>query len=165
MELKSPDTQKETKQNTQKVPLKQRKKDFLEIFKANLCLVTQSCQKANISRSTYYLWLKGKEFNNEIQEAKVSVKDFGEEALYDLIKEKNPQSVIFFNKTKNKDRGYVEKSKQTIEHKGEGFKLVIESPTETINTRNPGKMSIKGGIEPDSCRSTSNLNKESQDGK
>ena len=56
----------------------------------------------------------------------LSLKDFGEHALIGLIKRKNPAAIIFFNKTRNKDRGYIERHQ--FEHSGNLIptKLVVE---------------------------------------
>ena len=106
--------------------LTKRQKEFIEIFRNNMCLVSKSCTKAKLSRAMYYRWLEQPKFNQAIEETKESIKDFGEDALYDLIKEKNPSAVLFYNKTKNKDRGYIEKTEQVLEHKGDSLKVIIE---------------------------------------
>tara|TARA_R110000824_G_scaffold227945_2_gene415757 strand:+ start:828 stop:1223 length:396 start_codon:yes stop_codon:yes gene_type:complete len=110
-------------------PLSKRQKDFLAIFKSNLCLVTQSCNQSNVSRAMYYRWLEQELFNQAVEETKETTKDFGEHALYKLIKEGNPSAVIFFNKTKNKNRGYIEKTE--LEHSGSGrIEIVTNIPKE-----------------------------------
>ncbi len=97
--------------------LTKKMKDFLKILEKNRALITKSCGKANIARSTYYKWLnENPKFAEELESAKEKVKDFGEDALYELIKEKNPAAVIFYNKCINRDRGYNEK--QEIELSG-----------------------------------------------
>lgn len=78
----------------------------------------------------FYRWLEQPAFKSKVEGTKLDVKDFGEDALFDLMRKGNPAAVIFFNKCRNKDRGYIEKSEQSIEHKGEGFKLIIEAPDE-----------------------------------
>jgi len=120
----------QSRQKSDKKRLTKKQKEFLEIFFKNLGLVTQSCKAANLSRAMYYRWLEQPLFKEAIEESKTSVKDFGEAELFNLMKTGNPAAVIFFNKTQNKDRGYIEKSEQTIEHKGEGFKLIINEKHE-----------------------------------
>ena len=107
--------------------LTKRQKEFIEIYKNKMCLVSKSCEAAKLSRAMYYRWLEQETFKQAVEESKQSIKDFAEDALYDLIKEKNPSAILFYNKTKNKDRGYIEKSEQTVEHKGiEQLKVIIE---------------------------------------
>jgi len=92
-----------------------------------MCLVSKSCEAAKLSRAMYYRWLEQEPFKQAVKESKQSIKDFGEDALYDLIKDKNSSAILFYNKTKNKDRGYIEKTEQSVEHKGDNqLKVVIE---------------------------------------
>jgi len=113
-------------QKLQKLTKKQR--EFLEIHSNTLGVVSASCKKANISRQTFYRWVRNPLFLQEVNKVKEELKDFGEASLFKLMKEGNTAAVIFFNKTKNKDRGYVEK--QELEHTttDNGFKLIIEAP-------------------------------------
>lgn len=116
------------KQKSPKKSLTKRQKDFLEIFKNKMCMVTHACKASNVSRARYYRWLEQESFREGVDEVKESVKDFGELALHKLIKDGNVAAIIFYNKCKNKDRGYVEKSEisQEVEHKGEPLKIIIE---------------------------------------
>lgn len=91
--------------------------DFLKIFESKLCVISPSCRAADVGRSTFYEWLEASpKFKAAVEDCKTSVKDFGESALFQLINKGNPAATIFFNKCKNKDRGYVER--QEIEHTG-----------------------------------------------
>lgn len=96
--------------------LKEKQERFLEIFFKNMGMVYISCEKANIVSSTYYEWLKNPIFAQKIDEINKKIMDFGESALYRLIQKGNPQAILFYNKTKNKHRGYIEK--QEIEMSG-----------------------------------------------
>ena len=122
---------KQSRQKLEKKRLTKKQREFLEIFFKNLGLVTQSCKAANLSRAMYYRWLEQPLFKEAIEESKTSVKDFGEGELFKLMKAGNPAAVIFFNKTQNKDRGYIEKAEQEITHKGEGIKFILERTDET----------------------------------
>lgn len=111
--------------------LTKKMKSFLEIFEKNVSLISMSCGKAKIDRSTYYDWLKkSKKFSNAVEEIKEKTKDRGEHALYKLIDEGNPRAVVFYNETKNKDRGYIKKKEVEFSgKKDERLELVlIKSP-------------------------------------
>ncbi|MAH50271.1 hypothetical protein CMI37_30905 [Candidatus Pacearchaeota archaeon] len=87
------------------------KKTFIErFFKAsgNISLI---CNEVKITRAAYYKWMqKDPVFKNEIEHQIEGLFDFVEHKLFNLIDEKNVAAVIFFLKTKAKNRGYYEKS-------------------------------------------------------
>ena len=89
------------------------KKRFLEIFKKKDTHISNSCISSNISRQTYYRWLKDEEFKQAIDDVKESLKDDTEDYLIKACKDGNVAAIIFRLKTICKDRGYDEK--QTIE--------------------------------------------------
>lgn len=98
--------------------LTKKMKSFLEIFKLNVALISMSCRKAKIDRSTYYDWLKkSKKFSDAAEEIRELTKDRGEHALHKLIDKGNPRAVVFYNETKNKNRGYIKKKE--VELSGE----------------------------------------------
>ncbi len=55
-------------------------------------------------------------FSDLLNEIEWHRKNFYEDSLFELVKEKNPAATIFVNKTKNKDRGYG--AKLEVEHSG-----------------------------------------------
>jgi hypothetical protein len=104
------------------------KERFIQLFKSNATNVSSTCKAmaANFQRSTYYDWYNaGGWFKEAIDAAREDMCDFGESQLFTLMKgipkldENNrivdwvmPPSaaaIIFFNKTRNKNRGYVER--------------------------------------------------------
>lgn len=104
------------------------KPDFIENLKRSMNNATIACKNTNISRDTYYKWLKeDKEFSKQCKEIIPEQNlDFVESKLFELIngvtcskyvkgKEviyKRPPdntSVIFYLKTKGKQRGYIER--------------------------------------------------------
>lgn len=98
--------------------LSKKQKDFLKIFKNKLGIVSTACEASNVSRAMYYRWLnENKLFKEKVEEAYEGLKDFGELALLKAMQAGNPACIIFFNKSKNKDRGYIERTE--IEHSGE----------------------------------------------
>jgi hypothetical protein len=121
---------KKTTQTTHNLTKKQ--KDFLVIFENKLCIVSPSCRAAKIGRKTFYDWCeKNPTFKQAVEDTKVNQKDFGENALLSLVQKGNPAATIFYNKCKNKDRGYVERTEveQVGEVKDQKLELVIiDSP-------------------------------------
>lgn len=133
-------------------PLKKRSKKALmvEAMNAYMNIVTVACKQVGISRETHYKWMKtDKSYKYFIEETKFHVKDFGENALLKLMKDKNPAAIIFFNKTINKDRGYFEK--QEIEHstgeKGIIINLIEKSVEEIKNDKSANKPKAEGTTE------------------
>jgi len=97
--------------------LKAKKKLMIEAIIRQLGIVSSAAKQVGINNSTHYEWLKkDKVYKKAVEESEFILKDFGENALFKLISSGNPQSVIFFNKTRNRDRGYSESIK--IEHSG-----------------------------------------------
>ena len=90
--------------------LTKRQKDFITIYNSKLGIVSIACESANLSRAMYYRWLNENYlFKEKIDEAEEKLKDFGEMALLKSMQKGDVASIIFFNKTKNKDRGYIER--------------------------------------------------------
>lgn len=54
-----------------------------------------------------------------VQNEKETMKDFVESKLYQNINENDTTSIIFYLKTQAKDRGYVEKTEQSVTHDGQ----------------------------------------------
>lgn len=90
------------------------KNKFPEILEQCSGFVTSACRVAGISRTTYYEWHKeDKAFADACDEVQELVGDMVENYLMKLIKEKNPSAIIFYSKTKLKNRGYVERVETT----------------------------------------------------
>jgi hypothetical protein len=86
------------------------KKLVLEALEKSLGVVTEALKSCNLSRTQFYKWMKDdSEFKENVEYLKNVAIDFAESQLYGLIAEKNPTAVIFYLKTKGKDRGYVER--------------------------------------------------------
>jgi len=94
------------------------KKAFLEQLKATLGNVTMACEAVRIDRATYYKWKqRDKSFAARVEEVNENALDFAESALKKNIKAGDTTAIIFYLKTRGKDRGYVEKTQ--IEQKTE----------------------------------------------
>ena len=104
------------------------KKLMLEALKSNLGIVSKSCEAVEISRDTHYRWLKeDKEYCEAVSELNERSIDFAEGQLFNLmagakkqvvtnqgnvveIKDApNATAIIFYLKTKGKNRGYIER--------------------------------------------------------
>lgn len=91
-----------------------KKKAMILAMEKTMGMVTLSCRGVGIDRTTYYRWLeKDAKFAEAVEELRISVKDFGENALHLKMSQGDTAAIIFFNKTQNKDRGYVERSEVT----------------------------------------------------
>jgi len=88
-----------------------KKKLFIEIYENSLGNVTKACKKAGISRKTFYNTINtDKKFAEKIWEADEARMDFGEAKLLEQMKHNDTQDIIFFCKTKARERGYGDKS-------------------------------------------------------
>ena len=87
-----------------------KKESMLKALEKNLGVVTLSCRKANIPRSTFYKWVnEDKEFAEQVKEIENVALDFAESELLKQIQNGIPTSTIFYLKTKGKKRGYIER--------------------------------------------------------
>lgn len=87
-----------------------KKRKFLELFRKNMGIVSATCEAMNISRQTYYDWLKSDdEFKKSCEDIKETQIDFAESSLLKQIKDGNATSTIFYLKTQGKSRGYIER--------------------------------------------------------
>lgn len=95
-----------------------RKYMFLNALATSLFNPTQACRKVNIPYGQFKRWCQDDpEFAGMIVEMEEHKDNAGEAALYSLVTEdKDPAAVIFYNKTRNKKRGYGDKLE--IEHTG-----------------------------------------------
>jgi hypothetical protein len=82
---------------------------FLEVFASKLGNISKACEAANISRQTYYDWMKDQEFASKIEEVTEGLLDFAEHQLLSNIKEGKTAEILFYLKTKGKKRGYIER--------------------------------------------------------
>lgn len=96
-----------------------KKKGFIEAYKKTFGNITKACEAAEISRGTYYFWMKeDKEFKGIIDttEPDELFLDIAENALVKKIQDGDITAIIFSLKTKGKKRGYIER--QQFEHSG-----------------------------------------------
>lgn len=87
------------------------KKRLLEALEKSLGVVTTACRSVNIGRTTFYTYYnEDKTFKKAVDDISNIALDFAESQLHQLMQDGNPSSVIFYLKTKGKNRGYYEKS-------------------------------------------------------
>lgn len=95
-----------------------RKEDFLKAFNAGYGIILTACEAVNISRSTYYKWMReDPEFKEKVEEIQESQVDFVESKLIKAIEANDTTAIIFYLKTKGKKRGYSEKAQPPKEDK------------------------------------------------
>lgn len=81
----------------------------IEVCKKSLGNISDICEKAEISRKTFYKWRKeDKKFAQAIDELEIpeSILDFAESALYKNVREGNQRAIEYLLNNKGKSRGY-----------------------------------------------------------
>ena len=97
-----------SKQN--RVSTKMKKAAMLEALNKTMGAVSLSCERCQVARATYYKWLReDKDFAEAVVSVSEKQKDFVEAQLLKRIQDGSDAAIIFYAKTKMKDRGYVEK--------------------------------------------------------
>ena len=88
---------------------------MLEELKRSMGIVSLACDKANLSRTQFYKWLKeDDDFRQKYEEIEERQIDFVESRLFQNIKNGDATSIIFYLKTKGKKRGYQEETEIDI---------------------------------------------------
>lgn len=120
--------EKEKKQEQERTIKK--KATFLLAFELSAGNVSMACKKAKISRNTYYRWCnEDPDFKEACWEVDESMLDLAESQLKKKIKEGTSDTLlIFYLKTKGKDRGYIEK----VIHRNENVDLDADKSDEEL---------------------------------
>lgn len=94
--------------------IKKDKAALLDSLKDCSGIVTFACEKVGLSRQTYYRWYKEdpdfKERADAINELQI---DVAEASLLKKIQKGDTTAIIFYLKTKGKNRGYTERREIT----------------------------------------------------
>ncbi len=116
--------------NKRKSSSEVKKTRFLKAYKESLGVISYACEKANVSRQTYYDWVKKDEvFARQTENIEEEAIDMAESKLKVAINEGNITAILFYLKTKGKKRGYIEQvDNRIIENPFE--KLMKELPDE-----------------------------------
>lgn len=110
-----------TKMTSKKRGLEKRREDrddnkvkFVEVLTLSAGNVSVACTKIGVSRETYYRWLReDKSFYMDVDDIKESLLDMAETMLLKGIKDGGTAEIIFYLKTRGKNRGYVERQEIT----------------------------------------------------
>jgi hypothetical protein len=93
-----------------KLKSNEKKDRLLVALEGAMGIVSLACEKARVSRSTYYDYYNSdSEFAKRVDELSDIALDFTESQLLKLIEKGNPQAIMFYLKTKGKKRGYSER--------------------------------------------------------
>ena len=77
-------------------------------------IVATACKAAGISRFTFYDWKKNDpDFAEKVEDIMELQKDFCEALILKKMRDGDTTMIIFYAKTKLKDRGYVERKEFT----------------------------------------------------
>lgn len=102
----------------QKERTDQTKKDFLKALEKSRGIIVTACKAVGMSRSQVRTWrAQDKVFRDAMDEISENSIDFVEGKLYDKIAEGDLTAIIFYLKTKGRERGYGAKSVAEIEEK------------------------------------------------
>lgn len=87
------------------------KKKMIEALEMSLGVVTSAVKAVGIHRSTHYEWYnEDPEYRKAVDDVVNVSLDFAETQLFQSMKDQNVTAVIFYLKTKGKQRGYIERS-------------------------------------------------------
>ena len=99
------------------------KEVFIKSYKEHKT-ISAACEAANISRRTYYDWKEqDDDFAQRIIEVDEARIDYVESKLFENIDGNKTNEILFYLKTKGKNRGYVERQEHQIDG---GFPTKIE---------------------------------------
>ena len=91
------------------------KNALLNAYDKSMGNVSSACRTVNVSRETFYRFKREDPvFSERVTEIDESNLDFAETILLKNIREGKEASLIFFLKTKGRDRGYIERIDSTV---------------------------------------------------
>lgn len=94
----------------------ERKKAVIEALQKSLGIVTTACQRANVSRTQFYEWLKNDQaFAEAVADVEDITLDYVESKLFENIQHNDTQSIHYYLKTKGTKRGYGDKHEVKVE--------------------------------------------------
>ena len=115
-----------------------KKKMLIESLENSLGIVSTACNKANISRSSFYKWYKEDEdFRKKVDEIDSVKLDFVESQLFKNIQNLKEKSIIFYLQHKGHKRGYIQKQNINLtsnEEKINKIEIEIVKPTGNSST-------------------------------
>ena len=113
-----------------------KKKLLLESLEKSLGIVSTACQKADVSRGSFYRWYNDDEdFKNKVDEIDNVKLDFVESQLFKNIQKEKERSIIFYLQHKGHKRGYIQKQNINLTSSDEEInKIEIEIVKPTRNS-------------------------------
>lgn len=90
-------------------------KELIAVYEKKGCNVSSTCTALGINRTTFYNWRKqNSKIDEQLTSVEESVIDFAESKLVEHINDGDTTCLIFFLKTKGKNRGYIERFEQNL---------------------------------------------------
>ena len=87
---------------------------FVKAFAQSRGIIAPACKAVSINRTTYYDWMeRDPAFAEEVEAIRQEQIDTVESALLNKIEDGDTTAVIFYLKTKGKERGYSERTELT----------------------------------------------------
>tara|TARA_R110002020_G_scaffold470258_3_gene695956 strand:- start:909 stop:1265 length:357 start_codon:yes stop_codon:yes gene_type:complete len=88
--------------------------------------ISTAAKSLKCTSKTIYNYIdRSSRLKEVVEEIRLEYNDLGEAALISNVKDKDRASVIFFNKTRNRDRGYAEKQDIDITSNEQPIKINI----------------------------------------
>jgi pyruvate/2-oxoacid:ferredoxin oxidoreductase alpha subunit len=105
------------------------KANIITALEKSLGVVTTACKSVDISRMTFYEWYNNDEaFKKKVDSIQDIALDYAESQLHKRIKEGSDTAIIFYLKTKGKNRGYVERQEIKSDVKVNGLQIITVNP-------------------------------------
>jgi len=116
-----------------------KKKLLIEGLENSLGIVSTACNKANVSRSSFYKWYKEDEdFRKKVDEIDNVKLDFVESQLFKNIQNLKERSIMFYLQHKGHKRGYIQKQNINLTSNDEEIKKIeieiIKSKSDSSTT-------------------------------
>jgi hypothetical protein len=101
------------------------KKTMIDALRKTLGNVSAASKQVGMSRNTHYEYMKNDEqYKKDVEDISEMAIDFVEGKLFESIQNGSDTAIIFYLKTKGKNRGYVEKTHTVLEYEKEIFKSI-----------------------------------------
>jgi hypothetical protein len=101
-------------QEINRLSLRMKQQLYLHALECTDYSASESSRLTGITPYRIKEWMQDKQFAQLLSYVQESKKDLYESALVQLVKQGEPQAVVFANKTLNRDRGYNDKTESTV---------------------------------------------------
>lgn len=89
--------------------IQKNKENYLLYLEKNMGIKTKACVESGLSVKLINKYIKEDiEFKQKCEEVKEICLDFAEDQLFQLIKDKNKEAILFYLKSQGKTRGYTD---------------------------------------------------------